>query len=87
MSFAACARAMDVQLKGNPIAKLILIGIAEYTDENHCSELDLDYLAVFAGVAVTEAARAIDHLAAHGLIRLLDVPLDGVEILGVRDGD
>lgn len=87
MSFAASARAMEVQLPGNPLAKLVLIGISEFTDENHIGELDLDYLAVFAGVPVTQAAKAIDALVALSLLRILDVPLGCVQILGVRDGD
>lgn len=81
MSFAASGVASTART-GDPIAKLCLLGLAEFTDENHVAELDIDWLAAWASISVTQAAKAIEYLEVRGFIRVLDVPQQCVQILG-----
>jgi CTP-dependent riboflavin kinase len=50
------------------LAKLVLIGLADYADENGCASVDLDELAQFAVSSSRRVEQALMQLAIMGFI-------------------
>jgi hypothetical protein len=68
MSLQAVAFALDFP-PDDPLAKLVLIGLAEYADPSGVADIDEAYLRAFSGLDATGLDRAFAHLRQCGVVR------------------
>ena len=81
MSLAATSIAYEASRR-DPVAKLVLIALADYADEAGRTRVSFDALAEFTGLSEIEIEAVLIKLESEGFVRLVESP-DAYQIQGI----